>query len=109
MDHVRIVLTTVGSHEAAEGLAGSLVERRLAACVNIVGPVRSIYRWEGAVERDQEFLLLIKTTEGRCGELATAVNELHPYDLPEFVELDVAGGSPAYLSWVVKQTVRDSQ
>lgn len=100
MAEVRIVLTTVANGEAAEKLAGELVERRLAACVNIVGPIRSVYRWKGKVEREEEYLLLVKTTVEQAARLAAAFAELHPYELPERVEMAVEGGSAAYLEWV---------
>src|SRR5208283_5230496 len=93
----RVVLTTVGLMEKAEQLADLLVARRLAACVNIIGPIRSIYRWKGAIEREQEYLLLIKTTAERATELAAAFAELHPYEVPEYVELAIEKGSSAYL------------
>lgn len=105
----RIVLTTVGVLEKAEELSRALVERRLAACVNIVGPIRSIYRWQGKVENDQEYLLIIKTTSERAPELEPVFAELHPYELPELVEVNVAGGSAAYLSWVLEQASRERQ
>jgi periplasmic divalent cation tolerance protein len=108
MANARIVLTAVGSLEKAEQLAGTLVERRLAACVNIVGPVRSIYRWKNAIEREQEYLLLIKTTAERAAELAAAFAEIHPYELPERVELTIDGGSDNYLEWLSAQVTRDS-
>ena len=108
MANARIVLTSVGSLEKAEQLAGTLVERRLAACVNIVGPVRSIYRWKNAIEREQEYLLLIKTTAERAAELAAAFAEIHPYELPERVELTIDGGSDNYLEWLSAQVTRDS-
>lgn len=109
MTDARIVLTTVGLHQKAEALAGALVERRLAACVNIIGPIRSIYRWKGTVENEQEYLLLIKTTADRTADLAAAFIELHPFELPERVELDIAGGSAAYLSWIVQQVMPEDQ
>ena len=108
MANARIVLTAVGSLVKAEQLAGTLVERRLAACVNIVGPVRSIYRWKNAIEREQEYLLLIKTTAERAAELAAAFAEFHPYELPERVELTIDGGSDNYLEWLSAQVTRDS-
>jgi periplasmic divalent cation tolerance protein len=108
MANARIVLTTVGIMEKAEQLASALIERRLAACVNIVGPIRSIYRWKGAVEREQEYLLVIKTTAERAADLAAAFAELHPYELPEQVELSIEGGSDDYLDWLSAQVVRDS-
>lgn len=107
MANVRIVVTTVGLLEKAEQIASALVERRLAACVNIVGPIRSIYRWQDAIQREQEYLLLIKTTAERAADLAVAFAELHSYELPERVELTVDGGSDAYLEWVSAQVGRD--
>jgi len=108
MANARIVVTTVGLLEKAEQLASTLVERRLAACVNIVGPIRSVYRWKGAIEREQEYLLLIKTTAERAAELAAAFAELHPYELPERVELNVEGGSAEYVEWLSAQVARDA-
>ena len=107
MANARIVLTTVGALDQAEQLANALVERRLAACVNIVGPIRSIYRWKDAIEREQEYLLLIKTTAERAADLAAVLAKLHPYELPEHVELDIDGGSDGYLEWLSAQVVRD--
>ena len=107
MPDARIVLTTVGSAERATALAKSLVERRLAACVNIVGPVRSIYRWKEKIEDEQEYLLMIKTTGERAAELPAALAELHPYELPEHVELSIEGGSAVYLAWLAAQVARD--
>jgi periplasmic divalent cation tolerance protein len=108
MTEARIVLTTVGLLETAEQMAAELVERRLAACVNIVGPIRSVYRWKGALEREQEYLLLIKTTTEQASALATAFAELHPYELAERLELAIQGGSVAYLEWLSAQVARDS-
>lgn len=107
MADARVVLTTVGLLEKAEEIANELVERRLAACVNIVGPIRSIYRWRGAIERDQEYLLIIKTTGDRASALASAFAELHPYELPEQVELAIEGGSVPYLEWLGAQVARE--
>lgn len=107
MADARVVLTTVGLLEKAEEIANQLVERRLAACVNIVGPIRSIYRWRGAIERDQEYLLIIKTTGDRASALATVFAELHPYELPEQVELAIEGGSVPYLEWLGAQVARE--
>ena len=109
MADVRIVLTTVGLHEKAEELAVALVERRLAACINILGPIRSIYRWKGKVENEQEYMLLIKTTVKGAAEVAAAFVELHPFELPERVELDVVGGGEEYLLWVAGQVAREDQ
>ena len=107
MSDTRIVLTTVGLMENAEQLADTLVQRRLAACVSIVGPIRSIYRWKGNIAREKEYLLLIKTTAERAAELQVAFDELHSYELPERIELGIEGGSGAYLEWLSAQVVRD--
>ena len=107
MPDARVVLTTVGIFERAERLAKELVERRLAACVNIVGPIRSVYRWQGVVEDQQEYLLIIKTSGERAADLEAAFAELHPYELPEHVELSVNGGGARYLEWLASQVVRE--
>ena len=99
MAEARIVLTTLSDEQQAADFAAALVERRLAACVNIVGPIRSIYRWKGTVEREHEFLLIIKTI-GAGLPSGAAFKELHPYELPERVELAVEGGSESYLAWL---------
>ena len=99
-----VALSTVGSAEDAERLARALVERRLAACVNVVPGVVSHYRWRGALQRDAEHLLVIKTRAGRLGALRAAFSELHPYELPELVALGIAGGSDAYLRWLDAET-----
>jgi periplasmic divalent cation tolerance protein len=104
----KIVLTSLTTLEKAEQLASALVERRLAACVNIIGPIRSVYRWKEAIEREQEYLLFIKTTAERLADLATAFAELHPYELPERVELTIDGGSEHYLQWLSAQVARAS-
>ena len=100
-----IALTTLANRAAGERLAATLVEERLAACVNILGPVASIYRWEGRVERDEEFLLFIKTTRAGIAPLQTRVLELHPYDTPEFLAFEVGAGSSGYLDWVAQSVV----
>src|SRR5271166_4779762 len=107
MTNARIVLTTIGSKDGAEKLAQQLLERRLAACVNIVGPIRSVYRWKDKIEHEEEYLLLIKTTTGQTARLQAAFKELHSYELPECVELAIDGGSEAYLAWLTAQ-VKDS-
>ncbi len=107
MTNARLVLTTIGLKDAAERLAQQLVERRLATCVNIVGPIRSVYRWKDKIENEQEYLLLIKTTTAHAAQLQAAFKELHPYELPECVELAIDGGSEAYLAWLAGE-VRDS-
>jgi periplasmic divalent cation tolerance protein len=100
MTNKRIVLTTVSSLEEGKRLARALVERRLAACVNIVPRVESVYRWEGKVEEAQESVLLIKTTESGFPRLRQAIQELHLYEVPECIALTVEDGSLPYLQWI---------
>jgi periplasmic divalent cation tolerance protein len=99
-----IVLTTLGADADASLLARTLVEERLAACVNILAPMISTYRWRGEVEQEPEQQLLIKTVAARVPALEARLRELHPYDLPEFLVLPVASGSDAYLRWVGEST-----
>lgn len=97
----RVVLVTCGSIIEARRIAGKLVRKRLAACVNIVlGPVQSIYRWKGKVQTAREVLMVIKTTTKRLPELEAEVKRLHSYDVPEFVTLAVDSGSREYLAWL---------
>jgi periplasmic divalent cation tolerance protein len=98
-DH-RLVLTTTGSQEEARTIARALVERRLAACVNIVPQIESIYRWRDAVDEAQEWLLLIKTSSGAFDRVRAAIQELHSYDVPECICLAIEDGSPGYLDWI---------
>jgi periplasmic divalent cation tolerance protein len=98
---IRVALTTVGSLEEGRRIARELVERRLAACVNLVPELTSVYRWEGAVEEAEEVLLVMKTTEARLAALEAAVRELHSYEVPEFVALRVEAGSRPYLKWLL--------
>lgn len=95
-----IVLTTIGADTDAAELARTLVEQRLVACVNIVAGVTSVYRWKDGVEQDEEQLLVIKTTMDMLEALQARLRELHPYELPEFVVIQVSGGSQAYLGWL---------
>lgn len=101
----RIVLTTAGSKEEAQEIARTLVERRLAACVNLVGPIESIYRWHDEIESAEEWLLLIKTTAAAFEGVRDAIRELHSYELPECVTVAVEAGSVEYLTWI-RQNVR---
>jgi periplasmic divalent cation tolerance protein len=95
-----LVLTTAGSEVEAGEIANQLVERRLAACVNIVPRIQSVYRWEGKVESAEEFLLIIKTTKGRSPDVQATIRELHSYDLPEFIVISMEDGSAEYLKWI---------
>lgn len=104
MTDKRLVLTTAGSEAEAQRIAKHLVEQRLAACVNIVPRIRSVYRWEGKVEDAEEFLLLIKTTLGRFDAVRHAISELHSYEVPECISLAVDDGSAAYLAWIADST-----
>ncbi|WP_446742610.1 divalent-cation tolerance protein CutA [Silvibacterium acidisoli] len=97
----RIVLSTAGTREEAEKIARALVENHLAACVNLVSGLTSIYRWKGGIEKAEETLLLIKTVEGKLPELESTLHALHSYDVPEFLVLPVEGGSDAYLRWLL--------
>ena len=102
MTDQRIVLSTAGSHEEARRIAHALVERRLAACVNIVPGVESVYRWQEKVESAAEGLLVIKTTAGVFPALRDALKEMHSYDVPECVMLAVEDGDAAYLRWIAE-------
>lgn len=95
-----VVLSTVPRAEDAEFLARELVERRLAACVNILPPVTSIYRWRGDVERTEEVLMVVKTTEDRFEAVREAIVKGHPYDVPEVLGLEVKAGHAPYLAWL---------
>lgn len=99
----RLVLTTAGSDEQADSIARALVERRLAACVSLVHNVCSVYRWQGGVERESEVLLVVKTRTERAAAVAEAIRELHTYDVPELLEIPVAGGGKDYLDWLLGQ------
>jgi periplasmic divalent cation tolerance protein len=100
MTDKRIVLSTAGSQDEARAIARALVERRLAACVNIVSLLESVYRWEGKVDSAQEWLLIIKTTQAAFPEVRDAIAESHSYDLPECVMLAIEDGSAEYLKWI---------
>ena len=100
MSDEKLVISTAGSREEASRIATALVEAQLAACVNVVGPIDSVYRWQGKVESAQEFLLLIKTTGSRSAAVMARIRELHSYDLPEAIEVSIDGGSVEYLKWI---------
>ena len=105
--HPFLVLSTAGSTEEAERIARALVEERLAACVNIVPGVRSVYRWQGEVQADAEVLLVIKTVRHCFPALRQRVRELHSYQLPELVCLEPAGGDAEYLAWLIGSVRED--
>jgi periplasmic divalent cation tolerance protein len=102
MTDKRIVLSTAGSEDEAQKIARYLVEHQLAACVNIVPRIESIYRWQGKVESSQEWLLLIKTSAEYFPRVRDAIRELHSYDLPECIAIAIEDGSPEYLDWLAK-------
>jgi periplasmic divalent cation tolerance protein len=99
-----VALSTVATPEDAERIARELVERGLAACVNVVPGIVSVYRWKGNVERDEERLLVIKTRGERFEALREALVSLHPYEVPELIALRVEDGHPPYLDWIVSST-----
>jgi periplasmic divalent cation tolerance protein len=94
------VLTTTGSEEEGEEIAAALVERRLAACVQVLGPIASTYRWQGEVQQEREWQCLIKTEAARYEQVEAAIRELHSYDEPEIVAIPILSGSPGYLAWI---------
>ena len=104
MTQVKVVITTCGSEEEAQKIARELVERRVAACVNIVSPIQSVYRWQGKVESATEWLLLIKTSAEKFAAVRDAIGELHSYDLPECIMVSIEDGSPEYLKWIQENT-----
>ena len=97
---ITLVLTTLGASADYDRFARTLVDERLAACVNVLPPMRSTYRWKGTVEQDDERQVVIKTTADRVEALRARVGELHPYELPEFIVLAVADGDRGYLDWI---------
>jgi periplasmic divalent cation tolerance protein len=99
------VLTTAGSQEEARKIAHALVDQRLAACVNIVPHIESVYRWQGKVESASEWLLVIKTQSVSFDRLSAAIKKLHSYDLPECVMLEITAGSKEYLNWIAENTI----
>lgn len=100
MTDKRLVFTTCGSREEAQRIAREIVERRLAACVNIVPQIESVYRWQDKIDSANEWLLLIKTTAAHFTRLRDALLQLHSYDVPECIEIAIEDGSAAYLEWI---------
>lgn len=107
MEQVLIVITNLADIAGARQLGRTLVERRLAACVNILPAVESVYRWRDAIEEAAEVTIVIKTTAARYADLEEAIRELHPYELPELIAVPVTAGLPAYLDWIVQQTRKE--
>ena len=103
MSQLILILTTMPDDDRAGSIARTLVDERLAACVNVHAPMTSTYRWQGAVQREAERQVVIKTTRERLSDLEARLRTLHPYELPEFVVI-AASGSDAYLTWVSDQT-----
>ncbi len=103
-----LILCTCPDRDSAEEIAERLVAARLAACVNIVPDLTSVYRWQGAVERSEELLLLIKSRKEQYPLLQETLREAHPYDLPEIIALPIAAGLPAYLSWIDQNLEADA-
>lgn len=99
-----ITFVTAPSEDEASGIARALVESRLAACVNIVRNIRSIYRWQGAVEDDSEVLMVVKTERGLFAALSEKVKEMHSYDVPEIIAIPIVDGSESYLEWIREST-----
>ncbi|HEY6766880.1 MAG TPA: divalent-cation tolerance protein CutA [Candidatus Sulfotelmatobacter sp.] len=100
MTHKRLILSTAGSEDEAQKIAHALVSRQIAACVNIVPQIESVYRWQGKVESSREWLLLIKTTHEKFPAVRDAIKELHSYDQPECIAMTIDDGSPEYLQWI---------
>ena len=99
-----LVVTSLPDRESAEKLAVLLIERRFAACVSILAPCASVYRWQGEIQHDEEHPLLIKTVQDRYAELEASIRANHPYELPEIIAVRITNGLPAYLQWVESET-----
>lgn len=107
MQNVLLILTNAPDEASAHTIARSLVEQKLAACVNLMPGIKSVYRWQGAIEEAAEVTMLIKSTEDRYAELETAIRQAHPYEVPEIIALPLTAGLPAYLAWVGAETKKD--
>ena len=107
MEQFILVITNLPDAASANSLAGHLVQQKLAACVNRLPGVRSIYRWQGEIEEADEVTLLIKTTQRCYGELETEIKNRHPYQVPEIIVMPIIGGSMPYLDWIAHETKKD--
>ena len=108
-EEILLVVSNLPDRAAAEALAADIVGKGLAACVNILAPCRSVYRWQGAVEHADEVPCLIKTTRARYTELEAAIRARHPYEVPEIIALPLSAGLPAYLDWVGAECAHDTK
>lgn len=99
-----VITTTTGDHAVAQQIATDLVDRRLVACAQIAGPVRSVYRWQGRVEYTEEIVVTFKTSSANVSAVKQAIAELHPYDVPELIVTPIIDGGSSYLAWMDEQT-----
>lgn len=107
MNQALLILTNTPDEATAHAIARMLIENRLAACVNLLPGVRSVYRWHGAVEEATEVTMFIKSTQARCAEVEAAIKAAHPYEVPEIIALPLDGVLPEYLEWLVSETRKD--
>lgn len=107
MDRMLLITTALPDRDAAQAIARDLVERRLAACVTLGAAVRSVYRWQGAIEEADEVVLTAKTVASRYDELEAAIRAAHPYEVPEIVAVPVHGGAADYLRWIAEETKKE--
>jgi periplasmic divalent cation tolerance protein len=103
-DHIQVT-TVIDSKEHAEQTAHVLVERRIAACVQVVGPIKSVYHWQGKIENSEEWLCLAKTRRELYDQVEAAIREVHPYDEPEVIATEIVAGSRGYLDWIDRETI----
>lgn len=99
-----LVISNLPDRDSAQALARTVIERRLAACVNVMAPCASVYRWRGEVETATEVPVFMKTTRERYAALEAAIKQMHPYELPEIIAVPLSAGLPAYLAWVADET-----